>query len=163
MPANKQIPTNVTELKALIDDGEIDSLNHLPTWGETPKHLPLGVNHAWSWDQTFVLAGTIGSLRLVPRLPKREEVQKDIEALTAALAGPTFRCMKMKGGKPCTQQHDGKLDRDDRPVFYYATGCRIVESFCPACLAYWHVAVARNCLFDYARFCAEDAAAAARS
>lgn len=89
------------------------------------------------------------------------EVATEIEALQAKLNGPAFKCTREdKAGRACTMQHEGKLDKEDRPVLYFAPGCKVAQTFCPACSAYWHVAVARNQLFDYARFAREDAAGA---
>jgi hypothetical protein len=56
----------------------------------------------------------------------------------------SFPCTRRKDGKACVQQHDRKLDRKGRTVFYFAIGCKVVETFCPACLTYWLIAVARN-------------------
>lgn len=78
-----------------------------------------------------------------------------IEQAQSLLGGPEYRCTQKKQGKPCTQQHEDEVDRDGRPVFYFASDCKVAQTFCPACLAYWHVAVARNCLFDFARFSKE--------
>lgn len=51
----------------------------------------------------------------------------------------------------CTRQHEDEFDNDGRPLFFYGDGCKLVEGFCPSCRAYWHVAVARNAMFDHAR------------
>jgi hypothetical protein len=61
------------------------------------------------------------------------------------------KCTRLKNGKCCTQHHEDERDDDGRPVFYYGDECRVVAEMCPACRAYWHVAVARNALFDLAR------------
>lgn len=79
-------------------------------------------------------------------MSKLTEMEAQLSNLQTELGGPLFPCTRQKDGKACTQQHERKLDRHGRTVFYFATGCKIVETFCPACLAYWHVAVARNCV-----------------
>ncbi len=84
------------------------------------------------------------------------------DQLLHVLAGPEIPCTRKKDGKACTMQHDGKLDRKGCTVFYFSTGCKVVETFCPSCLAYWHVAVARNCLLEYQRDCAMQVAEDAR-
>lgn len=60
-------------------------------------------------------------------------------------------CSQTKNGKACTLQHQDERDQEGRPVFWYGTDCKIVQTFCPACLAYWHVAVARNCVIALLR------------
>jgi hypothetical protein len=68
-----------------------------------------------------------------------------------------FPCVRQKEGKPCTRIYEDARDNDTgRPVFYFETGCRVVEEFCPACQAYWHVAVARNCLITLDRISPEE-------
>jgi hypothetical protein len=66
-----------------------------------------------------------------------------------------LRCTRQKAGKSCTRQHEDTFDKEGRPLYWYGDGCRLVESFCPSCRAYWHVAVARNAVFDFDRFSSE--------
>lgn len=52
-------------------------------------------------------------------------------------------CLQQRDGKPCTKQHEGS-GTDGKRKLYFMPGCKVVESFCPVCSAYWHAAVARN-------------------
>lgn len=58
---------------------------------------------------------------------------------------------KLKRSVACVGQYEDETDEDGRPVFYYGNDCAVVSKLCPACAAYWHVAVARNCLLDVQR------------
>jgi hypothetical protein len=83
-----------------------------------------------------------------------------LDRLLNRLGGEDFKCTRQKDGKVCARQYTNKFDKENRPIFYFATGCKVVESFCPACLAYWHVAVARNCLDTAREYEADDEAEA---
>lgn len=70
-----------------------------------------------------------------------------IEKLLAELGGPAYPCEHRRGGRSCIQViGEERRKRDGGLVLWYATDCRAAERLCPTCLAYWHVAVARNCL-----------------
>lgn len=76
-----------------------------------------------------------------------------LDALQQTLAREdSFGCLykAQNGGMACTRKHDRKFDRHGRFVYHYSPGCKVVEGFCPACSAYWHVAVARNQLIRFA-------------
>ncbi len=88
-----------------------------------------------------------------------KDARKLAEQLQTLLAGPDYECTSTRNGKACTQQHEG-LDKKGQPKFYFSIGCKVVETFCPACRAYWLVAVARNELITYHR---RNAAIAAES
>ncbi len=81
------------------------------------------------------------------------EAEKLIEQLQSLLGGPTYECTSQRDGKACTRQHEG-VDKKGQLKLYFSIGCKVVESFCPACRAYWLVAVARNELLTYRRRCA---------
>lgn len=81
-----------------------------------------------------------------------EEALKAADELQTKLANSkNFPCIHPKDGVSCTAQHEGMSDRDGRQIFYFASDCKVAQTFCPSCLAYWHVAVARNCLFALER------------
>lgn len=87
-----------------------------------------------------------------------QQLEDMLSTIQSRLGGGDLPCTNLDAnGRACTQQHEGKFDRVGRPIFYFATDCRIVETFCPACLAYWHVAVARNNLITFRRFAASEA------
>lgn len=74
-------------------------------------------------------------------------VSEMLEKLLSELGnGSRFPCSQVEGDKPCTLKHEGKTDKNGRTVFYFASDCKIAQTFCASCLAYWHVAVARNCI-----------------
>ena len=58
---------------------------------------------------------------------------------------------KPKRSVACLGQYEDQTDKDGRHVFFYGTECEVARKLCPACAAYWHVAVARNCLEDVRR------------
>lgn len=73
--------------------------------------------------------------------------------LTELGDGDAFQCLKPEGTKSCIQQFsDLGPDKKGRSQFWYGTDCRKAEQLCPSCAAYWHVSVARNCLFTLKRW-----------
>lgn len=60
-------------------------------------------------------------------------------------------CTGQKAKSSCIRQFEGKFDKEGRPVLFFGEGCKVVEKFCPSCRAYWHVATARNAVFDVDR------------
>jgi len=80
-------------------------------------------------------------------------------ALTALNVEQDFPCSNQKpdaknDGKPtsCLARDHG-FDKDDRPVFWFGSDCVVARKLlCPTCLAYWHVAVARNIMLDDGRW-----------
>lgn len=78
-------------------------------------------------------------------------IESSLNEMQTELGGPKHPCSRMRGGASCVRQHDGKFDKDGRPVFYFGVGCKVAETFCDSCLAYWLVAVARNAVISMMR------------
>lgn len=80
------------------------------------------------------------------------DVEQQLDDIQTVLSeSERFPCTRMKNGRACTLQHMNLLDKEDRPIFFFGIDCQIVKTFCPSCLAYWLVAVARNCLIEIER------------
>lgn len=81
------------------------------------------------------------------------QAQAMLETLITDLGNSNkFACLTPKSGRACTAQHEDEIDKKTgRDALWFATDCRLPETFCPSCRAYWHVAVAMNCLRDFER------------
>ena len=75
------------------------------------------------------------------------EMEAKAGELVNALHGPAFPC-KAAGGKSCSHKAmDLKPRRDGKPQFWFGSDCQYpYKHFCDPCLAYWHIACARNIL-----------------
>jgi len=80
-----------------------------------------------------------------------KEIEAQLNKIQVELMSTKFVCTRVKGGEPCTRQHDKERNHKGQFLYYFAPGCKVVESFCPACSAYWHVAVARNQMLELLR------------
>jgi hypothetical protein len=78
-----------------------------------------------------------------------KEMEESLNKVQGAL-GQTPPCSNP--ADPCPSKYHGKTGRNGKSLFWYGSDCTLpAKKFCDPCLAYWHVAVARNILLSEIR------------